>query len=768
MNDVNKNNLLYVPKIEPEQKYKSDAVFPLEYEPPQISTPEEPKKDTPKEIYNDFSEIIELIKITGVPELEFINETIERLKKRLEVAFPDGKLPEEGTKQPPGGESKPPKPTTTTTKPPDIPYRPPKPNTGIPNTGTGSNDNPDGSPGGGDPKSGDPGGGVPKPYTPVSKPDQGDNGPDDQPGTWTPPEGGNGGGGPGTPTKPEGKRKKNKPGTWLGPKNEPGNGEPGTWITDDDDDPGNEPGVGPDDTPPGGDNPWNRGGPTISTPRGGIARPVITRVTGGGSGGTQTWHVDRNWDIDPNTNLPVDNGPGTEETPDDVSFHKDTVTPIEEIDEEEEHHIHELEEEIIEEEEQTIEVPDMFPNDTNVVLNVVPPKTIVEIIKGNYERDTVNLHDFYLQKLQLILQRYFQRMMTIMIECDVGDIDNLTMDFDGEYVVVTDPNMRHLRDSVCRSQIMRKQKERYIKKLFNVDATMLHMNRWHVAEKEREFYYSESYGDSGTYLDSHSNTLLRDCRSQYDSAYNQSVYDMYKYLNSSCEVLDDVLEMVVREAWAKGQMLKNGVDIYKNREAEEEKEAEKRRAEELEKLRKQKEENENAKPMSMSGGGPVQQTISLEESNKNSGTKNTPGSTTPSSTTPSSSSASSAAVEKAVQTAISIANSGVSYGWGGNGPDVFDCTGFVSYSFQQAGWPISPCHGSAFDDAFASMGFERMEFSGGDCSSLQRGDVLCNSHHAGLYIGGAELAEAVNEEYGVCIHPFRDYYSWEYLWRYKG
>ena len=719
MNDVNKNNLLYVPKIEPEQNYKSDAVFPLEYEPPQITTPEEPKKDTPKEIYNDFSEIIELIKITGIPELEFINETIERLKKRLEVAFPDGELPEE-PQEPPGETETKPGGGTTKPKPPDIPYRPPKPKTGTP---------------------------TEKTKTP--------NGPTDK----TEP--------PGTLTPIEGKPKTNDPIQRNPPKSKKDPGDPRTWTKEDKEPKGGDPGSGdPIDHDGGG---GNTGGTNIGDPTGGIAKPVIKRIYGDDDDGdSYEWHVSRGGgydDIDPGTGLPTEGGG---ENPEDLKYGTKTDTP-EEIEDEVEHHIHELEEEIIEEEKQTIEVPDMFPNDTNVVIDVVPPKTIVEIIKGNYERDTVNLHDFYLQKLQLILQRYFQRMMTIMIECDVGDIDNLTMDFDGEYVVVTDPNMRHLRDSVCRSQIMRKQKERYIKKLFNVDATMLHMNRWHVAEKEREFYYSESYGDSGTYLDSHSNTLLRDCRSQYDSAYNQSVYDMYKYLNSSCEVLDDVLEMVVREAWAKGQMLKNGVDIYKNREAEEEKKAEKRRAEELEKLRKQKEENENAKPMSMSGGGPVQQTISLEESNKNSGTKNTPSSTTPSSTTPTSSGpASSAAVEKAVQTAIGIVGRGASYGWGGNGPDVFDCTGFVSYSFQQAGWPISPCHGSAFDDAFASMGFERMEFSGGDCSSLQRGDVLCNSHHAGLYIGGAELAEAVNEEYGVCIHPFRDYYSWEYIWRYKG
>ena len=622
MEDVNKNNLLYVPKIEPERNYKSDGAIPKEA-PPLATIPDEPTTDTPQDIYNDLAEVQELITLTGVPSLIFFNETIERLKKRLTVAFPDGTLPEPQKGDEPTKPNLP--PLDRNTEPPriEVPPKPPVPE-------------------------------VPMPYIPYEPPSS-----------------------------------------------------------------------------------------TAETP----------------------WHVDRHYspDVDPITGLPVEH---EIEIPDKLSFEKEHL-PGEKERPIDEHHIHSVAEEDVSPTVKPIEVPAMFPNMTNVVLNVVAPRTLVQIIQDNYARDTINLQNFYLQKLQLILQKYFQEMLTVMAECNVDDIDKLTQDFDGEYVTVGDPNMRHLRDSVCRSQIMRDQKERFIKKMFNVDNTMLHMNRWHVAEQEREAYYAESYGDSGSFLDSHANAILRDCRSQYDAAYNQSVYDMYKYLNSSCEALGDVLDMTSKEAQAKGQMLKKGVDIYKNKAVEEQKAEAQRHADELKELQAQREANKNAKPMSMSGGQLSSKShISLEESN----TANLSGfgsTGNRSSAGGGSGTCSNAQVEQAVQTAIQLGGQGLPYVSGAGGPNSFDCTGFVSYCFNQAGFPIPVCHGSAFDQAFLDAGFERIPFSGGDCSQLQRGDVLSNDHHVELYVGGGQQAGAHSSNSGVSVTNFWTEYSWDCIFRYK-
>ena len=213
-------------------------------------------------------------------------------------------------------------------------------------------------------------------------------------------------------------------------------------------------------------------------------------------------------------------------------------------------------------------LPDLFPAPTDITINFTVPKTLVQIIQEDYQKDTVDLHQYYLQKLQVIMQQYFQEMLTIMQECGVGNIEDLLKSFDGDVVTIPNSDLAHLRDYIVRSQIVREQKNRYFKKTHNLDYTLTHMRAWHTAEQERERYYTENYGDSNTYLNGHSNSLLRESRSSYDKKYIQTLYNMYKYLDSSALLVGDILNMTVKEAQAKGKLLKEGVDIFVSKETQ--------------------------------------------------------------------------------------------------------------------------------------------------------------------------------------------------------
>ena len=211
----------------------------------------------------------------------------------------------------------------------------------------------------------------------------------------------------------------------------------------------------------------------------------------------------------------------------------------------------------------TKDVPSLFPSAPPVNIKLEIPRTLVQLIQDDYNRDQIELGQYYTHQIRIIMQKYFQQMLTAMADCGLSDMNDLTDDFDGDYVKVPKgKNLEHLRDGVVRSQIIRNQKIRLFKKTHSVDNTLMHLRSWHAAEQQRERYYQEKYGDSGTYIDSHSNALLREARADYDSAYKSSLYDMYKYLNSSAVNLGDILNMTVKEAQAKGAMLKAGVDIF--------------------------------------------------------------------------------------------------------------------------------------------------------------------------------------------------------------
>ena len=213
------------------------------------------------------------------------------------------------------------------------------------------------------------------------------------------------------------------------------------------------------------------------------------------------------------------------------------------------------------------EMPALFPEPSKVSITILAPRSKANIAYESYSKDSIDLQKNYLNKLQMLLHEYYQQMMMVMAQCNVSSIDNLTMDFDGKAVSVpVGSNLEHLRDEICRSQVERKQKINLFRKTHNVDQTIMHMRAWHAAEAERERYYSEQYGDSASYLDNEKNKILRDSRKKYDSRYEQTFYDMYKYLNSSVIITKDILDMSLNETKAKGALLNAGVNIFATRD----------------------------------------------------------------------------------------------------------------------------------------------------------------------------------------------------------
>ena len=223
-----------------------------------------------------------------------------------------------------------------------------------------------------------------------------------------------------------------------------------------------------------------------------------------------------------------------------------------------------------------IDLPEFFPGPTNVSINFIPPKTLIQIAQDDFKRDTLDLNEYYLQKLQVVLQQYFQEMLTIAHECGIIDIRDLIRHFDGDAVQVQDGNLVHLKDYIIRSQIARDQRTRLFKLTHDVDNTLSHIRSWNTAQQSRERYYSEKYGNSGTFLDSASNSLLVNSRADHDSKYRQALYDTFKYLDSSVIVTGEILQMITKESQAKGKLIKEGVNIFVSKETQKQEELNKK------------------------------------------------------------------------------------------------------------------------------------------------------------------------------------------------
>ena len=210
--------------------------------------------------------------------------------------------------------------------------------------------------------------------------------------------------------------------------------------------------------------------------------------------------------------------------------------------------------------------PVSFVPATNIKLSVETPKTLIEIAQDSYKKDQIDLQKFYLQKMRMALQRYFHHLLSLTAELSLSNPDMLTKNYDGDYVTGISSNCQHLHDTIIRSQIQRLQKARIFRKMANADQTVTHMRSWNAAEKERERYYQEAYGNSDNFIDSESNALLRQARSDYDANYKLALYNMYKYLDASVKLTEDILDHTLTEAKAKAKLIKEGIDIFKTEE----------------------------------------------------------------------------------------------------------------------------------------------------------------------------------------------------------
>lgn len=85
-----------------------------------------------------------------------------------------------------------------------------------------------------------------------------------------------------------------------------------------------------------------------------------------------------------------------------------------------------------------------------------------------------------------------------------------------------------------------------------------------------------------------------------------------------------------------------------------------------------------------------------------------------------------------------FAQLGKPYVWGGKGPSVFDCSGFVYYALKTSGNGI----GYMTSATWAQSDYPRID----KMEDLQRGDVICYKGHVGIYLGDGQMIDASSSQ----------------------
>ena len=93
------------------------------------------------------------------------------------------------------------------------------------------------------------------------------------------------------------------------------------------------------------------------------------------------------------------------------------------------------------------------------------------------------------------------------------------------------------------------------------------------------------------------------------------------------------------------------------------------------------------------------------------------------------------------------ADPGVGYVWGGNGPTGYDCSGFIQNAFAQADIEL-PLNSKA-QYAAASQYVSLDDLQVGDLVFWSNNGSASGIYHVAMYMGGGQLAHALNEDAGL-------------------
>ncbi len=180
-----------------------------------------------------------------------------------------------------------------------------------------------------------------------------------------------------------------------------------------------------------------------------------------------------------------------------------------------------------------------------------------------------NMFDIYRDFVTKVTQSTSKFMQDLMVTSAYGGFYNFN-DLFKEYILNTKDvpkDLAHLSDNIHRMQTSRNQKTKLFNKLHNIDSTIYHLRAVKATHELRKRYYEEDkIYKNKDYIEIQSNDLLKVARIRYDEKYNQSLTNLYKYLNSTVILVDESLQMFLQESKCKSALRREGIDVLKEKE----------------------------------------------------------------------------------------------------------------------------------------------------------------------------------------------------------
>ncbi len=191
-----------------------------------------------------------------------------------------------------------------------------------------------------------------------------------------------------------------------------------------------------------------------------------------------------------------------------------------------------------------------------------------EIIKKEYVKNIADLFHYYVNRLKDLLYHYYSEKLSATFAKKLDDSGNLVSktvpDIAFLFTTITDnssdvkEDSKHLFDASVSMSERTKLKLCFLSNVCPVDQTLLHLKTFKTVYLLRLRYAEIDTGKDSNKIDAMSNRVLKSMQLGYNEKYDVSFMNLYKYLNSSLDILEDVINTDLAGLKARRTLIEKG------------------------------------------------------------------------------------------------------------------------------------------------------------------------------------------------------------------
>ena len=191
-----------------------------------------------------------------------------------------------------------------------------------------------------------------------------------------------------------------------------------------------------------------------------------------------------------------------------------------------------------------------------------------DIIKKEYIKNVADLYNYYTDRLKNILYHYYAEKLMAVNSKKKDDNVNLTNktvnDIAFMFLPITDccsdveENCKHLFDASLAMGEKASLKLNFLENTFPLEQTLYHLKTFKTIQELRLRYAGIDPSTGKDRTESLSNNILKGMKTSYNQKYDVAFTNLYKYLNSSLDILEDTINTELAGMKARRTLIEKG------------------------------------------------------------------------------------------------------------------------------------------------------------------------------------------------------------------